>query len=153
MYLPYQYYRNSEKYADPTAGEAMFRVMQEEKQEKRERQQRRHEMINRPKVYVVSKYAGDIEKNVANAIRYCRFAIEKGYMPIASHLLYPRILNDNVPEERELGLMFGLALLSKCNEVWCFGEEKSAGMVQEIKMALKLKKPIRFFSIEQEEIA
>jgi len=46
-----------------------------------------------------------------------------------------------------------LALLSKCNEVWCFGEEKSAGMVQEIKMALKLKKPIRFFSIEQEEIA
>lgn len=43
MYLPYQYYRNSEKYADPTAGEAMFRVMQEEKQEKRARQQRRND--------------------------------------------------------------------------------------------------------------
>ena len=100
---------------------------------------------------VTSKYAGDIEANTAAAIRYCRFAIEQGYMPIASHLLYPQILNDNDPDERELGLMFGIALLAKCNEVWCFGDEKSAGMLQEIKIALKLKKRLRFFSVEQEE--
>ena len=47
--------------------------------------------------------------------------------------------------------MFGIALLAKCNEVWCFGDEKSAGMLQEIKMALKMKKQLRFFSVEQEE--
>lgn len=74
------------------------------------------------------------------------------YMPIASHLLYPQILNDSDPAERELGLMFGIALLAKCNEVWCFGDERSAGMLQEIKMALKLKKQLRFFSVEQEEL-
>lgn len=151
MYLPYNYYRNSEKYADPTAGEAMMNIMLEQKKQQEEQKRRMYERIHRPKVYIVSKYAGDIEANTASAIRYCRFAIEQGYMPIASHLLYPQILNDNDPDERELGLMFGIALLAKCNEVWCFGDEKSAGMLQEIKIALKLKKRLRFFSVEQEE--
>ena len=151
MYLPYNYYRNSEKYVDPTAGEAMMNIMLEQKKQQEEQKRRMYERIHRPKVYIVSKYAGDIEANTAAAIRYCRFAIEQGYMPIASHLLYPQILNDNDPDERELGLMFGIALLAKCNEVWCFGDEKSAGMLQEIKFALKLKKRLRFFSVEQEE--
>ena len=151
MYLPYNYYRNSEKYADPTAGEAMMNIMLEQKKQQEEQKWRMYERIHRPKVYIVSKYAGDVEANTAAAIRYCRFAIEQGYMPIASHLLYPQILNDNDPDERELGLMFGIALLAKCNEVWCFGDEKSAGMLQEIKIALKLKKRLRFFSVEQEE--
>ena len=151
MYLPYNYYRNSEKYADPTAGEAMMNIMLEQKKKQEEQKRRMYERIHRPKVYIVSKYAGDIEANTAAAVRYCRFAIEQGYMPIASHLLYPQILNDNDPDERELGLMFGIALLAKCNEVWCFGDEKSAGMLQEIKIALKLKKRLRFFSVEQEE--
>ena len=151
MYLPYNYYRNSEKYADPTAGEAMMNIMLEQKKQQEEQKRRMYERIHRPKVYIVSKYAGDVEANTAAAIRYCRFAIEQGYMPIASHLLYPQILNDNNPDERELGLMFGIALLAKCNEVWCFGDEKSAGMLQEIKIALKLKKRLRFFSVEQEE--
>ena len=151
MYLPYNYYRNSEKYADPTAGEAMMNIMLEQKKQQEEQKRRMYERIHCPKVYIVSKHAGDIEANTAAAIRYCRFAIEQGYMPIASHLLYPQILNDNDPDERELGLMFGIALLAKCNEVWCFGDEKSAGMLQEIKIALKLKKRLRFFSVEQEE--
>ena len=106
MYLPYNYYRNSEKYADPTAGEAM-NIMLEQKKQQEEQKRRMYERIHRPKVYIVSKYAGDIEANTAAAVRYCRFAIEQGYMPIASHLLYPQILNDNDPDERELGLMFG----------------------------------------------
>ena len=33
MYLPYDYYRNSERYADPTAGEAMMNVMLEQKKQ------------------------------------------------------------------------------------------------------------------------
>ena len=144
-------YKNCEGYADPTAGAAIGKIMKEYRQERREIWRRQTELKERPKVYIVSKYAGDTEANTAAAIQYCRFAIEQGYMPIASHLLYPQILNDNDPAERELGMMFGIALLAKCNEVWCFGDEKSAGMLQEIKMALKMKKQIRFFSVEQEE--
>ena len=132
-------YRNSEGYADPTAGAAMRRMMKEYRQ----RQKQHYADKNRRKVYVASRYAGDVEANVKAAIRYCRLVIDKGYMPIASHLLYPQILNDNDPEERELGLMLGLALLRECDEVWVFGEV-SPGVAREIEEAKRLQKRIRF---------
>ena len=65
-------------------------------------------------------------------------------MPVASHLLYPQILNDNDPNERDLGLLFGLALLRMCDEVWVFGAI-SPGVAQEIEEAKRLKKQIRYF--------
>ena len=119
-------YKNSEGYADPTAGAAMSRIMKEYRQE----QKKRYADKNRRKVYVASKY--------------CRRVIEEGYMPVASHLLYPQILNDNDPKERELGLLFGLALLRSCDEVWVFGSV-SPGVAQEIEEAKRLKKQIRYF--------
>ena len=86
------------------------------------------------------------------ARRYCRFAASKNTVPVASHLLYPQFLRDNDPRERELGLLFGLALLKSCREVWCFGTEKSKGMQQELEEAARLGKTIRYFSTEMEEI-
>lgn len=145
-------YRNSEGYADPTAGAALGNVIREERKERRNFNRKRMTITNRNKVYVVSRYAGDVEANVAAAIRYCKFAIEKRKIPVASHLLYPQILNDNIPEERELGTMFGLALMMDCDEVWCFGAAKSKGMQHEIHEAIRLNKPIRFFTTEMEEI-
>jgi hypothetical protein len=77
----------------------------------------------RPIIYVCSPYAGDIKHNVEAASRYCRFAVEQGYIPIAPHLLFPQFLDDTDPTERELGLFFGNALMSKCAEVWVFGSQ------------------------------
>lgn len=133
-------YKNHEGYADPTAGRAMSLIMKEYRQ----RQKQRYADKNRRKVYVASRYAGDVERNVAMAIDYCRRVIDAGYMPVASHLLYPQILNDNDPDERELGLLFGLALLRMCDEVWVFGEV-SEGMAKEIEEAKKLNKKLRMF--------
>ncbi len=133
-------YRNSEGYADPTAGAAMSLIMKEY----RLKQKKRYADKNRRKIYVASKYAGDVESNVAAAIGYCRRVIDEGHMPIASHLLYCQILNDNNPEERELGLMFGLALLRLCDEVWVFGAV-SPGVAQEIEEAKRLNKRLRYF--------
>lgn len=132
-------YRNSEGYADPTAGAAMRQMMKEYRQ----RQKQHYADKNRRKVYVASRYAGDVEANVKAAIRYCRLVIDRGYMPIASHLLYPQILRDDDPVERELGLLFGLALLRDCDEVWVFGEV-SPGVAREIEEAKRLQKRIRF---------
>ncbi len=132
-------YRNSEGYADPTAGAAMRQMMKEYRQ----RQKQHYADKNRRKVYVASRYAGDVDTNVKNAIRYCRLVIDRGYMPIASHLLYPRILRDDDPVERELGMLFGLALLRDCDEVWVFGEV-SPGVAREIEEAKRLQKRIRF---------
>ena len=133
-------YKNREGYADPTAGQAMSRVMKEYRQ----KQKKRYADKNRRKIYVASRYAGDVDANVRAAIAYCRKVIDKGYMPIASHLMYPAILDDNNKDERELGLMFGLALLALCDEVWVFGAI-SPGMAQEIEEAKRLKKHIRYF--------
>ena len=141
-------YRNSEGYADPTAGAAIGKVMKEYRLERREIWRRQTELKERPKVYIVSRYAGDVENNVKAAIRYCRFAINKKKMPIAAHLLYPQIVDDNDPNEREIGTMYGLALLALCDEVWCFGKTLSAGMEQEIKEAKRLGKPIKYFDEE-----
>ena len=104
-----------------------------------------------PRVYVVSRYAGDVEQNVADAIRCCRFVIRKGGMPIASHLLYPEILRDEIPDERELGIRFGLALLSLCNEVWIFQDKTglSSGMAAEEAEAKRLHKVIRYFDLQE----
>lgn len=133
-------YKNSEGYADPTAGSAMSRIMKEYRQ----KQKKRYADKNRRKIYVASKHAGDVDANVAAAIGYCRRVIDEGYMPIASHLLYPQILNDNIPEERDLGLLFGLNLLRTCDEVWVFGTV-SPGVAREIEEAKRLKKQIRYF--------
>lgn len=141
-------YRNSEGYNDPTAGAAFANIGREVKAEER----RRHNIKRRRKVYVVSKFAGDIPANVKLARRYCRFVASQKRIPIASHLMYPQFLNDKDPRERELGLLYGLALLKCCTEVWCFGTDISAGMKQELEEATKQKKTIRYFTTDMEEI-
>ena len=138
-------YKNHEGYADPTVGEALSRLMREYKSEMKVKWHRQYEIKNRPKVYVISKYAGDVERNVQNAIGYCKYVIARYMIPVASHLLYPAMLDDRDPEARELGTLFGLSLLAVCDEVWCFGKDVSTGMRAELQEARKLDKPIRYF--------
>ena len=141
-------YKNAEGYKDPTVGAVLAKEMKEFRQAQRQKYQDK----NRCKVYVASAYAGDIAGNTARAVQYCRFAIEKGYLPIASHLLYPQVLSDAVPAERELGLLFGLALLATCQECWFFGD-LSPGMEQEMQEAMRLKKKIRRFDKQMMEVS
>jgi len=133
---------NNEGYYDPTAFEAMS-VIEKEEQVLR---------AFRPIVYICSPYAGEIEKNVKAAQGYSRYAVEKGYIPIAPHLLFPQFLNENDPTERHLGLFFGNALMSKCSEVWVFGNTISAGMEAEIKRAKWKNYRLRYFNEDCEEV-
>ena len=143
-------YRNKEGYADPTAGAAMSKVMKEYR-EKQKKTSKREKIKALPKVYVVSRYAGNVIVNTAEAIRYCRYVIGQQRIPIASHLMYPQILDDNSTNEREIGLLFGQTLLALCDEVWVFGTEYSTGMEAEIEEAHRLNKPLRFFKDRMEE--
>ena len=133
---------NSEGYYDPTAYEAMTLV------EKEERALRAF----RPIVYICSPFSGDVGGNIASAQRFSRFAVDKGYIPIAPHLLFPQFLNDNDPKERQLGLFFGNALMSKCAEVWVFGSIISPGMAAEIKRAKWKDYRLRYFNENCEEV-
>lgn len=130
---------NSEGYYDPTTYEALSSIENEE----------RSLRTFRPIVYICSPYAGDVETNVQKARRYCRFAVDKGYIPIAPHLLFTQFLNDDNPKERQLGIFFGNAVMSKCSEVWVFGDRISDGMEAEIKRAKRKNYPLRYFSEEE----
>lgn len=133
---------NSEGYYDPTAFEAMTMIEKEEKALR----------AFRTIVYICSPFSGDVDGNIAAAQRYSRFAVGKGYIPIAPHLLFPQFLDDESPKERQLGLFFGNALMSKCSEVWVFGRIISAGMAAEIKRAKRKNYRLRYFTERCEEV-
>lgn len=64
------------------------------------------------KVIIESPYAGDVPANVEYAQRALHDCLTRhGEAPIASHLLYtqPNVLDDDVPEQRSLGISAGLA--------------------------------------------
>ena len=134
--------KNAEGYQDPTAYEALSLVENE------------HRALRgfRPIVYICSPFSGDREKNMEAARRYSRFAVDKGYIPLAPHLLFPQFLNEDDPEERRLGLFFGNAIMSKCAEVWVFGSRISSGMKDEINRALRKNYRLRYFSEECQEV-
>ena len=133
---------NSEGYPDPTAHDALTAIEQE------------HRALRafRPIVYICSPHAGDVAANIEAARRYSRFAVETGYIPIAPHLLFPQFLNDADPAERELGLFFGNALMSKCSEVWVFGSQITLGMEAEINRARWKNYRLRYFTENCQEV-
>ena len=133
---------NAERYHAPTAYAALSAI------EKEERALRAF----RPIVYICSPYSGDVENNIAAARRYSRFAVEQGYIPIAPHLLFPQFLNDNSYRERQLGLFFGNAIMSKCSEVWVFGDTITSGMEEEIERARWKNYRLRYFTNDCEEV-
>jgi len=61
-------------------------------------------------VIIESPFAGDIDKNVRYARACMRDCLKRGEAPYASHLLYTQegVLDDNVPQERALGIAAGL---------------------------------------------
>ncbi len=100
--------------------------------------------MNKELLYIISPYAGDVAANVEFAIRCCRMAIRQGYVPIAVHLLYPQILDDNDPAERAVGLELGLNILRHCSAVWVCGTRISPGMKREIQEAEQLGIPVQY---------
>lgn len=133
---------NHEGYYDPTAYQA-FTNIEEEKRKVR----------FRPIVYVCSPFAGDIERNTVHARRYCRFVVDSGGIPIAPHLLFPQFMDDEDEQEHELAMFMNIALMSKCAEVWVFGEHISKGMTAEIRKAEEKQRPIRYFTADCEEVS
>ena len=132
---------NHEGYYDPTTYTALSNIEAEERKAR-----------FRPVVYVCSPFSGNLESNVENTRRYCRFAVDSGFVPFAPHLLFPQFMYDEVPEERELALFMGIVMLTKCAELWVFGERISKGMSKEINKAEARNMLIRYFTTNCEEV-
>ena len=105
----------------------------------------------RPVVYICSPYSsGNIEQNLINARKYSRFAVDKGAIPIAPHLLFPQFMSEET--ERELAMFMNKVLITKCAELWVFGDKYTNGMNDEIIYAIRKDKPIHYFNENMEEL-
>lgn len=130
------FYKNQEGYADPTAGEALTQVIKETRKW-------------HPLVYICSPYSGDPPGNTKKAIKYSRFAVDAGAIPLAPHLLLPLYMKES--SERVLAMFMDMVFLGRCEEMWVFGSEWSAGMQAEIAKAKKRKMRIRYFTEDCKE--
>lgn len=90
------------------------------------------------RVILESPYAGDIERNVAYARRCLLDSLRRGEAPIASHLLYLQVLDDEAPEERHLGIEAGLAWRGVADyAVFYLDHDWSFGMLMARKLYLE----------------
>lgn len=126
--------KNAEGYYDLTAYEAIKNVSDEEK------------IKPRNIIYVCSPLKGDIEKNRQKACEYCKFVISKGHIPVAVHLMFPWFMDDADEDERSLAMRMSLDILARCDELWCFGEKISKGMLIELMFASNHMIKIRHFT-------
>ena len=104
---------------------------------------------DKPLVYVASPFAGDEARNTENAIRYCRFAVDSGAIPLAPHLFLPRFMSEAT--ERDKAMFMNMVFLSKCEQLWVFGDRITVGMAAEIAKAEKRQMPIRYFNEDCKE--
>ena len=104
----------------------------------------------KPLVYICSPYSGNVEANTEKARQYCRMAVDMGVIPIAPHLYFPQFMSEET--ERDTAMLFNKVILSRCTQVWVFGDEVTRGMLQEIAYADRHGKTVRYFMEDGKEI-
>ena len=136
--------KNAEGYYDPTPHKALSNITREEKAAAK--------AAFKPLIYICSQFSGDIENNNKRTRAFCRFALDKGNIPLAPHLMFPQFMNDNDEKERDLAIFMDIILMGKCQEVWVLGDVISRGMSIEIEKAKKRRQPVRYFNKDFEEV-
>lgn len=102
-----------------------------------------------PLVYICSPYKGHTYLNTELAIRYAKYALSQGMIPIVPHLMLPQYLNDDDTAERAIGMYAGSEMMRQlCMELWVMGDVLSDGMRAEIAEAILMEMPVKFFSEE-----
>jgi hypothetical protein len=99
------------------------------------------------RVILESPYAGEVEANVAYARAAMRDSLKRGEAPIASHLLYtqPGVLDDSIPEERQMGIDAGLAWGHEAEATVVYMDRgKSRGMQYGIDRAIREDRPVEY---------
>ena len=97
------------------------------------------------RVILENPFAGNLKRNIKYARLCVRDSLLRGESPIASHLLYTQkgILNDEIPEERELGINAGLAWKNVADKhVFYVDYGMSSGMEYGMKFATENNIPI-----------
>ncbi len=92
-------------------------------------------------VMIESPFEGGTEREADN-IKYAKLcmadALRRDEAPYLSHLLYPRLLDDTVPDQRMLGLTAGHAIAARM-EAWVFYLDRgvTVGMLAGVDAAVR----------------
>lgn len=103
------------------------------------------------RVIIESPYAGDVPRNIEYARKCIKHSLSLGEAPIASHLIYTQegILNDEIEEERQLGINAGFAWLAVAEKhVFYTDLGFSKGMTEALQKALSNTLPIEIRNLE-----
>lgn len=106
-----------------------------------------NEPISFPLVILESPYAGDVGRNIAYAKACMRDCLFRGEAPYASHLLYTQdgITDDEIPEERSLGMRAGMAWGAKAAKTVVYIDHGiSKGMEWGIEHANRIGRPVEY---------
>ena len=90
----------------------------------------------------------ELFENLFRARNACELVKDLGAIPVCPHLYIPQFLDDELPEERELGMQLALAALRRCHAVYVFSEHITPGMVREIAEAAKRDIPVKMLCEE-----
>lgn len=101
------------------------------------------------RVVIESPYAGDVEANLAYARKAMLDCLSRGEAPLASHLLYTQVLDDTIPEYRELGIEAGFAWNELADIVAVYTDRGiSLGMYRGIQVATAHDIPVEYRQLE-----
>ena len=81
---------------------------------KRERSERMLVMIESPYASIKDK---DRNRHITYALRCMRDSLFRGEAPFAGHLLYTQVLDDNIQDDREIGIECDLSWLQQAVRV------------------------------------
>lgn len=85
----------------------------------------------------------DLDKNRLYLLAALKDSLDRGESPIASHRIWPGILDDSLPWERERGMLAGWAWYRACDAVVMYCDRGiSPGMARGAAHAQKAGKPV-----------
>ena len=105
-------------------------------------------------VYIAHQLSGNIKDNVKSILAICRQIHTKEIIPFAPYLVSVQYLDDNIAEDRDLGIKANKEFFRRgiIDEVWLCGSKISKGMEEEITFAEENNIPVKFFNKELGDI-
>lgn len=103
------------------------------------------------KVVIESPYAGNIDRNT-RYLKLCMLdCLRKWEAPYASHLIYTQILDDSIPEERELWMKAGFVWWDCADKTVVYTDLWiSNGMKEWIKRSNEALRPVEYRKLSED---
>ena len=102
------------------------------------------QVVKKKLIFIAHPIRGDVAGNMAKVLSICEQVHKEGHIPVAPYLVSLQYLNDEVVEDRELGVEANLVCFHRgfVDELWLYGDKISEGMKREIALAKELKIPV-----------